>query len=407
MTPARPLLIAASAGLFGGFLLLMAGVMAPDAADWWPAHGGMMLVGFVLPIVVGLYYHTFEHLGAATPATGIRVAGAVMTGAAAAAFAPLASGWVGTVLSAIAGAALAAVGFGTAKAARAAAPVEAVTDDPLTKGDGASWKHLRLAPWFLLAAGAAHVVATVPALALSGRLAVAAVHLAGVGFLTLSMYGLGHLWIPRFSGVPAIAAGAIKGELHSTMLGIVLVFLGMLLGITGIIVAGGAFAFLGFFTYMGVLGANIMRNKSVTQRVTPEFVYVPWTFAGVFWLLSGVLLGMFLNAVPTALADQAAGLRWIHVHVALYGGVTMLVLGWSTRMFPAARGLQPPRFAGEMRVSFLVMNAALLMAAVTYLQSGPTSDGFLSSTLLALLGLLLYGVAMRGFMSSRPGADAS
>ena len=44
---------------------------------------------------------------------------------------------------------------------------------------------------------------------------------------------------------------------------------------------GGVSTFLGTFTFMGVLGANIMKNKSQTQRVTPQFAYIPWTFAGV------------------------------------------------------------------------------------------------------------------------------
>ncbi|MGB1697165.1 MAG: hypothetical protein ACPHK8_02055, partial [Thermoplasmatota archaeon] len=82
---------------------------------------------------------------------------------------------------------------------------------------------------------------------------VAGIHELLIGFGLVSMYSLGHLWVPRLSGIPAIAAGAIKGELHTTMLGIAGVTLGFLTGHIGFFLAFAPFVFIGFFTYMGVL----------------------------------------------------------------------------------------------------------------------------------------------------------
>ncbi|HEX2065328.1 MAG TPA: hypothetical protein VHI93_00810, partial [Candidatus Thermoplasmatota archaeon] len=180
----------------------------------------------------------------------------------------------------------------------------------------------------------------------------AGAHVLLVGYGLVSIYALSHLWVPRLSGVPAIAAGAIKGELHTSLLGVVLLAAGFLLRLapplhalaTGLLVVGGVSTFVGTFTFMGVLGANIMKNKSPTQRVTSEFSYVPWTFAGVFWLIAGVLLGIFLNAVPGLLASRAPALRFAHVHAVLAGGAAQLFLGYLLHVRPRDRRLPPSSF---------------------------------------------------------------
>jgi hypothetical protein len=251
-----------------------------------------------------------------------------------------------------------------------------VARDRLTKGDDACATQLRFAQFFL-PLGVLMATFAGPWWSWSSPWA-ARVYLAGIhllaGHILVSCYGLAHLWIPRLSGVPAIAAGAIKGELHTTLLGLVLMVAGFLSGGASgdpgaasqigrrLIIAGGAFAFLGAFVFMGVLGANIMKNKSKTQRITPEFTYIPWAFTAVFWLLSGVLLGIFLNVVPDLYASSRGALRFTHVHIALLGGAAQLLLALAWRVVPAARGVPPPPFSrGKWGYWGLNLGLALLL----------------------------------------------
>ncbi|HET6398147.1 MAG TPA: hypothetical protein VFH47_01160, partial [Candidatus Thermoplasmatota archaeon] len=279
-----------------------------------------------------------------------------------------------------------------------------VARDPLTKGDDASLKALRFAHFFLFPGLLLWLASTLAEGPWEPRLRLAGLHVLLLGFATLCVYGLGHLLVPRFSGVPAIAAGAIKGQLHSTLGGVVLVLAGFLLygmgrgshpsgwGL-GFLVAGGAFAFLGVFTHMGVLGANIMRNKSRTQRVTPEFAYVPWIFAGVFWLLSGILLGLFLNAARGAFPAHFGALRATHAYSALLGGVLLLATGWLQRLLPAA----PPHIPfHRVRLPFLAMNAGLACILAGRLGASPPWSAagaglLLASSLVMLIILLPHG----------------
>ncbi|MEK6976074.1 MAG: hypothetical protein AABY18_07010 [Candidatus Thermoplasmatota archaeon] len=264
-----------------------------------------------------------------------------------------------------------------------------VARDPLTKGDDASLTQARFAQFFLVPA----VVATVAAgpwwdwtHVAAPRVWLAGLHLLLAGHALVSCYSITHLWVPRLAKVPAIAAGAIKGELHSSLLGLVFLMVAFGLDSAGWAIAGGAFLFFGAFTWMGVLGANIMRNKSKTQRVTPEFTYIPWVFTGVFWLVCGVLLGVFLNAVPDAFADRLGALRFTHAHSVLLGGFVQIAIGLAMRIVPMARGVGPLPFH-EGKWGFYALNLGLTLLVAGQLGSGVQGRLFQWGGLLALLGV--------------------
>ncbi len=261
--------------------------------------------------------------------------------------------------------------------------------DPLTKGDDAAFTQARFAFYFLVPATVATVAAG-PWWDWSGgwapRTYLAGIHLLLAGHALVSCYSITHLWIPRLSTVPAIAAGAIKGELHSSLLGLLLLMVGFGAGSTGFTIAGGAALFLGAFTWMGVLGANLMRNKSKTQRVTPEFTYIPWVFTGVFWLVCGVLLGVFLNAVPDLFAERVAGLRFTHAHAVLVGGFAQVGLGLAMRLVPQHRGAAPLPFH-EGKWGFYALNLGLALLVAGAIGGGFASPASSWGGLLALLGL--------------------
>lgn len=275
-----------------------------------------------------------------------------------------------------------------------------VAKDPLTKGDDAALTQARFAQFFLVPAVAVAALAG-PWWDWAGpwapRTWLAGLHLLLAGHALVSCYSITHLWVPRLSRVPAIAAGAIKGELHSSLLGLLLLAAGFLAASKGLLIAGGACLFLGAFTWMGVLGANIMRNKSRTQRVTPEFTYIPWVFTGVFWLVCGVLLGIFLNAVPDSFAHKSAALRFTHAHAILLGGFVQVGLGLAMRLVPMARGAPPlPFHEGKYGFYALNLGLALLLAGAL----GPGLDGR-----LALWGgaLAFLGVAVAFLSLARHG----
>ncbi|MEK6985731.1 MAG: hypothetical protein AABX89_05070 [Candidatus Thermoplasmatota archaeon] len=266
--------------------------------------------------------------------------------------------------------------------------------EPLTKGDDASLKQVRfgmvaLTAGLVLQAVLAITAATIQLEWLSGPgPQLAATHLLLVGGGLPLLYGLSHIIVPRLSGVPAIAAGAIKGELHSTLLGVLLLVFGFLFGIKGLLIAGGLSTFFGAFVFMGVLGANIMKNKSKTQRVTPGFAYIPWVFSGVLWIVVGVLLGLFLNIVPDIFADRLPALRSIHAHLLLFGGLLQLALGFAARTLVA----EPIPFSRH-RWSFHALNVALGLHAWGALSgSSPILAG---SAALALLGLAAWFFPLR------------
>ncbi|MCA1819096.1 MAG: hypothetical protein LC620_03435 [Halobacteriales archaeon] len=373
---------------------------------WFAAHGLVVLFAFLLPALESLNLHALDKLlGRPVEARKQRVASTLLLAGSAA----LAVGaWVGgpallahilLLLGSLA--VTAAAGMLTGAVLRVAPRRgESVVDlarDPLTKGDDACATQVRFAHFFL-PLGVLGTALTGPAWgwgAWSGPVHLAGTHLLLVGYALVSVYALSHFWVPRLSGVPAIAAGAIKGELHSTLLGIVLLVAGFLLRLapglhalsTGLLIVGGVAAFVGTFTFMGVLGANIMRNKSPTQRVTPEFTYIPWTFAGVFWLIAGVLLGIFLNAVPALLAPQAGALRFTHVHAILLGGAAQLFLGYLLRILPRDAGRPPPPFRSG-RWGFYSWNLGTALLLGGSLAAAPS--WMAAGTLLVGVGLAAW-----------------
>lgn len=262
-------------------------------------------------------------------------------------------------------------------------------EEPLTKGDDACFTQMRFAHFFLplglglLAYGGpwwtgpgAEATTMQHAAVLSG------LHVLLGGHVLVAMYAVSHLAVPRLSGIPAIAAGAIKGELHSTLLGLVGLLAGFFLtpvapGVgRGLTVFLGFFVFVGAFTFMGVLGANIMKNKSRTQRVTPEFSYIPWVFAGVLWILCGTLMGMMVAAIrplpvdgvvaapaTRGFAPNIAALATTHAHMVILGGYLMLALGLMSRLIPMDQGRGPPSFQ-RLKGSFYGLNLALGLFAL-------------------------------------------
>lgn len=358
----------------------------------------LVLLGFTVPLFAALHHDAYARFGKQTLASpgwaplvwllGILVVavGTVANDAVVA---------VGAVLWAAAGIPYAI------HAMKATPKATLVTDDPLTKGDDACFKHLTFAHRFLPIGLLMLVGATTLAafdIFVAG-LITATLHVLFIGYALISTYGISHLWVPRFSGVPAIAAGAIKGELHTSLLGIVGLVIGFLTGIKGLIAGLGFFAFVGFFTFMGVIGANMMKNKSKTHQVTPEFVYIPWTFTAVFWLISAVLMGLFLNVVPDLFADRLGDLRHLHVMSAIVGGFVQLAIGILTRALPIAAGTNPPRFQGQLRGAFFAFNTGLVLwLAGTFAGSAlaPTGIGLvaLSLFLVAPLAKLMPGTPM-------------
>lgn len=413
----RDHLVTSLLGLGAGVLLAVIGVTFEAVAGigvfgWFPAHAAVLTFGFLLPALYFLHVHIAlaylprpVELAQTDQVASMTLSGALLLG-------------IGLLLQP--SGLLAFLAFGGMLMILVAATVQAVAmvkalprrgesvvdteRDPLTKGDDACLKHIKLAHIFLPLGLALLAAASFPGVAVStwgARLGLAGSHVLLIGYGLLSIYGLGHLVVPRLSGVPAIAAGAIKGELHSTMTGLLVLVLAFLFSWPDpVLVLGGAFVFVGFFTYMGVLGANIMKRKSKTHRVTREFVYVPWTFAGVFWLISGVLMGMFLAAVPDALAPYAASLRFLHVHINLFGGMALLWLGWNYRLLATWTAQPPPTFEAT-KWPFYLLNGAVVLLAVGHLQDGVGGSLFVAGTAAALLGFLWYGWSLKGYFPAK------
>lgn len=399
MSAARTLLLASLAGLAAavvvGAVAPWAGDIGTMAQDLGEAHMALGLFAFIIPAFTALHLHSVAAITKrpAPPAkakvvAALWVMGGIVLGAESLLPDDVVTFNFTGPLVVIAAAGM-TTGLMLGVLPKRGQSVVDVTADPLTKGDDASFQHARFAH-FLLPVGVAAVAISGPWFDWSGAWAartwLVGLHLLLAGYGLFSCYGLSHLWVPRLSGVPAIAAGAIKGELHSSLLGLLFITAGFAFSVRGLIIAGGALLFLGAFTWMGVLGANIMRNKSKTQRVTAEFVYVPWTFTGVFWLISGVLLGIFLNVVPDIYDDRVAGLRFAHVHMALFGGFAQVLLGLATRLLPAAAG-QPPVSFQRAKWGFYLLNIGLGAMLYGHLAAGVNHNAFRVGALLASLGL--------------------
>jgi hypothetical protein len=408
----RALRNAALAGLALSLALALAGTFRLGspwlAGDWYAAHGVVVLFAFLVPALESLNLHALETLaGRAVDARRQRLAGRLLL---AGSIVLGVGAWMGSG-SAIAArlamamgtlALLAACGMLTGAVLKVLPRRgESVVDtqrDPLTKGDDACLQQVKFAHFFL-PLGVLGLAVAGPWWQWGGAWArpvyLAGSHVLLVGYGLVSVYALSHFWVPRLSGVPAIAAGAIKGELHSTLLGIVLLTAGFLASVKGLLIAGGAFVFLGTFTFMGVLGANIMKNKSPTQRVTPEFVYVPWVFAGVFWVIAGVLLGIFLNAVPALFIDRLPALRFTHVHAVVLGGAAQLFLGFLLRIAPRDLARPPPAF-GRTRWGFYAWNlgCALLLAGALV----PSPAALQAGAALVAVGLAAWFICLYGYL---------
>lgn len=415
----HPLRDSAVVGLAVGIALAALGLTSLPGA-WNGAHGIVLLFGFLVPALEALNLHALARLVrhpvnplAEKVAAQLLGTGTVLL-ALGAWLVPLAavSGYVLLGLGALvllAGSGM-LTGIVLKVAPRRGHSVVDLARDPLTKGDDACVAQVRFAHFFL-PLGVLGVALSAPWWAWGSAAApvfLAMVHVLLVGYGLVSVYALSHFWVPRLSGVPAIAAGAIKGELHSTLLGIVLLVTGFLLRLvagptahatsTGLLITGGVCVFVGTFTFMGVLGANIMKNKSPTQRVTPEFAYVPWTFAGVFWLIAGVLLGIFLNAVPELLAAKWGALRFTHVHSILMGGAAQLFLGYLLRVAPRDRNLPPASFE-RGKWGFYSWNLGTCLLLFGALAASPGST--LAGTAFISFGLGAWFIILLGSLRHR------
>ncbi len=399
-----------------GFLALAIGLSGLVPGAWFTSHGLVLTLGCVLPGLAAMHAFTLQRLAGTTfdgpraaMAANLWLAGALLT-----AFRPVGPGplWavaaIGTVLL-VAGATLWAIQV------MARAPKSGLTDmdkDPLTKGDDACLKHVHFAHRFLPLGLLVLLVASgFPDGNIWGaRIFTAAVHILVIGYGLLSMYGLSHFWVPRLSGIPAIAGGAIKGELHTTLLGIVGVTVGFLIGHDtsvgrGFLVGLGPFVFLGFFVWMGVIGANIMKNKSPSNSVRPEFVYIPWIFSSVFWAVTAVLMGIFINALPEQMEHLRGALRFTHLHSGLLGGAIQLLLALVTRQLPMVQGMQPPRFDAKMKLSFYAFNAGIALAMFGRFAS-PTDTWLVAGFAVIAASLGLFVWAMAPFIKPRTPAVA-
>lgn len=416
MSAARPL---ATAALLGLVLAALVGVLSvlpwADGFTLDRTHGVLAVYGFLLPALAAFTAHALGAiLGRPVNGRKARLLSFLWMGGsllAAAALAFLDGLALGLVLGVAGVVLLGAAGMTTGTLLKSIPKRgQSVVDgarDPLTKGDDACAAHLRFAQFFLPLGVLLDLAMRMPGLGdfpHQGGIQLAGLHLIGAHAL-VSCYGLSHLWVPRLSGVPAIAAGAIKGELHSTLLAVVLLTFGFAFGLRGLLIAGGAFAFLGAFTFMGVIGANIMRNKSKTQRVTPEFTYIPWAFTAVFWLMSGVLLGIFLNVVPDVFAESASSLRFTHVHIALLGGAGQLLLALAWRIMPAGRGASPPPFRGPAKLTYYALNVGLVLLIAGHFQHDADAVTPRLDSNLFILGSLLVvaGLAASFFILDRHG----
>ncbi len=399
-----------------GFVTLAVGLSGLVPGAWFTSHGLVLTLGCVLPGLAAMHAFTLKRLANTTfdepravLAANLWLAGALLT-----AFRPIGPGplWgVGAfgTLFLVAGATLWSIQV------MKRAPKSGLVDmdrDPLTKGDDACLKHVHFAHRFLPLGLLVLLVASgFPAgHLLGGRIFVAAMHIIVIGYGLLSMYGISHFWVPRLSGIPAIAAGAIKGELHTSLLGIVGVTVGFLVGADtsigrGILVGLGPFVFLGFFVWMGVLGANIMKNKSPTNSVRPEFVYIPWIFSSVFWAVTAVLMGIFINALPASMSHLYGALRFTHLHSGLLGGAVQLLLALIVRQLPMVQGRQPPRFDAKMKLSFYAFNAGIAMVMFGRFAS-PTGTWLVAGFGVVALGLGLFTWAMAPFIKPRGPATA-
>ncbi len=394
-----------------GIVLLAGGLLDVRSGwAWFAAHGIVLTLGCVMAGLAALHAYTLTALARTTfPERPVAIASwlwlAGTMGIAMYALLPWGwaeyIGWLGAVVF-TAGATMWSVQV------MKHAPKKGLVDmakDKLTKGDDACLKHVHFSHRFLPIGSMLLIAALIVGGLWGGRLYDAAIHIIVVGYGLLSIYGLSHFWVPRLSGIPAIAAGAIKGELHTTLLGIVGVTTGFIVGVDttvgrGFLVGLGPMVFLGFFVWMGVLGANIMKNKSPSNSVRPEFVYIPWTFSAVFWLVAAVLMGIFLNVLPDTMMELYPTLRFAHLHVGLVGGAIQLLLGLMTRMVPMHLGRAPPRFGSGMKGSFYLFNAALAFAVF-----GRFEGIFDIWVLLGFAGftvsLGMYGAVMAPFFSRK------
>ncbi len=382
---------------------------------WWRAHSELALWGLLLPLLWGLQHHAaWRFLGRGVDASTQRSQAAIAgTGAVLVTVGTLLQPSGLFAVAAMVGAV--AITVAAILQTKHLLPVlpkrkESVVDvaqDPLTKGDDACFAQLRFS-LFLLPVGMLLWLATWwPGIANGAvwwpRLHAAGLHMVLAGHGLFTVYALAHLWVPRFSGVPAIAAGAIKGELHSGLLGVTGITLAFLLPAPwsrGVLVGLGPFLFLSFFTFMGVIGANIMRNKSQTHRVTPVFAYVPWTFTAVWWLVAAVLLGLFLAIVPDALIEWMPRLRLVHIHMALLGGVIQMAIALMLRALPEAAGAAPPPFSRH-KAAFLLFNGGFSVLLLAWL-AGLEVAWQLGGSAAMAVGLALVIVLLRQWLPNGP-----
>jgi hypothetical protein len=287
-------------------------------------------------------------------------------------------------------------------------------EDPITKGDDACFKHItfahRFLPLAMLLTTFAVVAQVTAGSAWAMRGVLAASHMLLIGYALLTLYGTTQLLVPRLAQRPPVAAGAIKGQLHSSLPGILLIPIGLLLGYEdgwgrGLLLAGGSFLFIGAFTYMGVLGANIMRNKSRTQRITPEYSHLPWVFSGVLWILCGLLMGWFLPAASAQIPAYLAAARHAHVMLLFVGGVAQMLIGLAPRILES-----DPRkaraFQGIPRWSFLLFNGGMITSIVGHANAGPGGPGAVVGAAMLVIAVLLMRLTVEKAKSPQPVASA-
>lgn len=226
-------------------------------------------------------------------------------------------------------------------------------------------EHFAAALVFWLA-GAAGLVWVAPDLARGAfplPRVVAVAHLFTLGWITTTILGALYQFLPVALGTPIRSERLAHLSFALYAPGLALFVGGMLAGAQPAMLAGAALFGTGLLLFLGNLGATLAR--------APERTLTWWALAaaGVF-LLATVVLGTSL----------AGNLRWgylgasrfpaigVHLHVAVFGWVVLVMVGVAHRLLPMfLLAHRAPEWPGKLAAALLTAGVALLLAAHHFL----------------------------------------
>ena len=196
-------------------------------------------------------------------------------------------------------------------------------------------------------------------------------HLLLLGWVTVTIIGGMYQIVPTIAGARLFNTRLAWVQFWLFNMGIILVFIGFLIGNRALIGGSGALTFFSILLFVFIISKTILNG-------TERGIIIRFFVAALIYLIAASLIGVLMALGSTRIVSS-------HVHLALLGFVSMTIIGAMYQMFPmlSIRDLYSEKLA---HVQFWLINVGIVGLISGFLiNSRPVTGAFGALIFLSIL----------------------